>query len=262
MFSSRIHTDWAVLVGQSHRLRDSDFRFQAYQLAADVCATFRDAIRLAVLELSASGYVFAQPETVFVPASEGATEWLRELESLGVHLPTILQAWAAEVGSVNLTGSHPDWAESGYVGLISGQQGSWLADPLVLEIDREWAFSQYDEWRDAVDEDGAQEVGPFRFTISPDHIHKGNVSGGLPYSVATDAPSVDALLLNARDCTSIFYHVTNALAWGGFPGFAHIGAPLPASVGALRRRLAPLVGFAAEQIAAADALPAPRAGRG
>jgi hypothetical protein len=157
-----------------------------------------------------------------------------------VHLPVFLQAWAVEVGSVNLMGSHPSWPESGYSGLPPADAEVWYTDPFVLEIDADSLRSEYEEWCWQTKEYGSGETGPFHLDIAPDHIHKTNISGGPPYAVDTSLPSVDTLLLNARDCTSLFHHVHNAFAWGGFPGLAYMGSSLPEPAASLREKLVPL----------------------
>ncbi len=236
---SRMHTEWAFLVAQAHRLPDPEFRTTAVKLARQLCARARFNVERLVQGLSQGGYVFAFPDEVHVPDDGRASEWISEFERLGVYLPIFLQAWITEVGSVNLMGSHPSWPESGYSGLPPSNGGIWYTDPLVLGLDREYLKSEYEDWCWFVDKDGPAEAGPFRLAIAPDHIHKANVSGGPPYAIDTTAPSVDTLLLNARDCTSLFHHVHNAFFWGGFPGFAYIDAQLPEPAASIRATLLP-----------------------
>jgi len=237
---SRTHADWAVLVAQSHRLSDPGFRAEAFAFARQLCARARSNVERLVEDLSQAGYVFAFPDRAHVPDDGRSPEWISEFERLGVHLPIFLQVWIAEVGSVNLMGSHSSWPESGYSGLPPSKGGVWYTDPLVLELDREHLRSEYEDWCWRVNENGPAEAGPFQLEIAPDHIHKANVSGGLPYAIDTTSPSVDTLLLNARDCTSLFHHVHNAFVWGGFPGFAYIETQLPEPAASLCTNLLPL----------------------
>ncbi|HKB59037.1 MAG TPA: hypothetical protein VKC56_03235 [Gallionellaceae bacterium] len=210
------------------------------EFARHLCARARSNVEYLVQGLSQAGYVFAFPDEVHVPDDGQASEWISEFERLGVYLPIFLQAWITEVGSVNLMGSHPGWPESGYADLPPREADIWYADPLVLQLDREYLKSEYDDWRWFVEEDGPAEAGPFQLSIAPDYVHKANISGGPAYSIDTTVPAVDTLLLNARDCTSLFYHVHNAFLWGGFPGFAYLEAALPEPAASIRANLLPL----------------------
>ena len=101
---------------------------------------------------------------------------------------------------------------------------------------------QHNEWTWCVEQESLEVVGPFQLEFAPDHIHKANVSGGPPYAIETNAPTLDTLILNARDCSGLFYHVhvANAFNWGGFPGFVHVDSGLPEPVLSLRKSLLPL----------------------
>jgi hypothetical protein len=201
---SRMHTDWAVLVAQAERLSDQAFRSEAFGFARQLCARARSNIERLVQGLSRAGYVFAFPDRAHVPDDGHSPDWVSEFERLGVHLPIFLQAWVAEVGSVNLMGSHPSWPESGYSGLPPSEAGVWYTDALVLELDRDSLESEYEDWRSRVEEDGRDEVGPFHLAIAPDHIHKANVSEGLPYAIETTVASVDTLLLTGASAPACF----------------------------------------------------------
>lgn len=234
---SKVRTDWGVMVSQAYRLSDKQFKTEAMKLARFFCARIRANVYQMTEVLSRSGYVFAFPNQVHVPYDGNALDWIAALENDGIYLPVFLQAWIAEVGSVNLMGSNPNWPKSGYSGIPNADADVWYTDPLVVEISESYLKSEYDNWRFQIDEQGQAEIGPFQLAIAPDHIHKANVSGGMPYAIDASSPSIDTLVLNARDCTSLFHHVANASAWGGFPGFNYIGDVIPEDVVTLRKNL-------------------------
>ena len=115
-------------------------------------------------------------------------------------LPLTLCAWYEIVGSVDFTGSHPDWPD----GFRRG-----YADPLVvfpgidaLEYDEEsWYRERYE------------------FVIAPDEYHKENVSGGSPYSIPLPDPSGDGLLIHERHKTTFVDYLRTCFRWGSFPGW-------------------------------------------
>ncbi len=237
MLSPSKRTDWAVMVGQAHRLPDPGFKTEAMTIARGLCAEIRAKVEILVSELIATGYVFAFPDCVHVTNVGDLSEWNEAADHLGIHLPVFLQAWIVEVGSVNLMGSHPAWPKSAYSGIGTNGNDVWYTDALVLEVGLEHLRGEFEDWRLNAKEYGATEVGPFHWGLAPDYIHKANISGGLPYAIDMATPAVDTLLLNSPDCTSLFNHVSNAIWWGGFPGFRYIDATLPEIVVKLREKI-------------------------
>lgn len=225
---SRIHADWACMVGGSRRLREEDFRNEALTYARAMMRRAREALELVLQTLQSTGYRFAEEDRVLTRPEAGIDAWLREQEEIGIHVPISVQAWLIEVGSVNLMGSHPEWPHSAYLFEATTSEGVWYTDPLVVDLSREGILGMYDEWKYRRQEDGEYEAGPFRLQFAPDDIHKANVSGGLPYEVDAFEPSVDALVLNERMGHTFIAHIRQALIWGGFPGFQYF-AEIPDS---------------------------------
>lgn len=68
-------------------------------------------------------------------------------------------------------------------------------------------------------EDEADSPEPLEATLAPDDLHKDNVSGGSPYSVALPDPAADFRLLNERhDLLFVPYLRLAILRSGGLPG--------------------------------------------
>jgi hypothetical protein len=145
-------------------------------------------------------------------------EWLDELTG---PLPLTLCGWLEFVGDVNLLGNHPDWPET-----------EMLSDALVVEFEyreckasadaQSYYRNELEDWRYAVNEDGLEEVGPFRLNFAPDALHKVNVSGGGPYGVIVPDGHIDGMVdLDGRRLHFIDY-LRECFQWGGFPGFARM----------------------------------------
>ena len=104
-----------MLVGQRHLLHDQSFHREALRFAREFCARARTNIKLLIEQLLRSGYLFKDERIHTAPAAD-TIGWIHEFEKKGIYLPVILQAWMMEVGSVNLTGTHPNWPMTAYCG--------------------------------------------------------------------------------------------------------------------------------------------------
>ncbi|WP_374335965.1 hypothetical protein [Methyloversatilis sp.] len=165
--------------------------------------------RIAALidRLGASGYIFERPDEVFPGPDLGAAEAIRRIESTVGKLPLALKLFWLRVGSVDLSGSHPDWRASGYL------------DQLVV-FPSAYAVAELDEYLDDQEERDSHDAPYVVVPIAPDYFHKANVSGGLPYSVSIPAVADDPPLNGTPTPETLLEHVSNALRFGGFPGLA------------------------------------------
>lgn len=218
---SRIHGDWALMVASSHLLADPTFRSEALEFSRQIMRRAKSCIDKIANNLDRSGYRFVDPSKVIQAPEADVCDWVKEYEDKGVFLPISLQALLGVVGNVDLRGTHPNWARPAFLFEdMEATSNVWYTDPLVIELKRDHVDYQFEEW-DANRVDG-EPVPPFSIAISPDHIHKANISGGAPYEVATNKAVVDSILLNERHCTSITGYIRTALSWGGFPGFEYV----------------------------------------
>lgn len=221
---SRLHSDWACLVGQGYRLQHEDnaFRKEALGFALRIMARVKEWADRTVEDLQREGYRFAEPDRVLTEPEDGAAEWINDFRQTDVYLPIALEAWLRVVGGINLTGTHPRWLEQAYVYDEQRYRGEPLyTDPLVVELPRDYAVYLYDEW---IETRNSGEAVPFRVDVSPDHLHKANVSGGLPYQLSTDLPEVDGILWNERHETSFVGYLRTAIRHRGFPGLDYISS--------------------------------------
>src|SRR4029079_5228055 len=93
-----------------------------------------------------------------------------------------------------------------------------VSDPLVV------LAPPTDELFDpSIDEDAPapDATSQLQIDIAPDALHKANLSGGGPYSIAFPNLGVDAPVLRANSASLVDY-LRDAFRWGGFPGLARV----------------------------------------
>lgn len=179
--------------------------------------------------LPASGYEFAGDQNPFVPARVSVEE-IEQFEELAGPMPLALRYWFQDVGQVTLLGSHPDWDFD-------------FTDALVIDTPLDSLLASWQEWHEEL-ADGVDE-GPFHAELSPDYLHKADVSGGEPYSLLIPNGGVDGLLLGERHQTTFVNYLRTAFWWAGFPGWsaglvsdeATPSSDPPAMLGEIARRL-------------------------
>ena len=202
---------WRDLQALGPAVRHEPHYSLAREVASDTMRRVRRNCERIVSRLHAAGYVFGlypdgsrgySTEGPLVHPSDATRADRASLEARVGPLPLSLVAFWQEVGSVDLVGMHPAWPE--------------LLDPLVV-YSPEAALSDVDSWEDDEGEDNAS--GRFEASLAPDDLHKDNISGGPPYSVALPDPSVDFAFLNERHGLLFVPYLRLAiLRWGGFPG--------------------------------------------
>jgi hypothetical protein len=142
------------------------------------------------------GYFSAGP---LVPPADGSGEDQKALEEAVGPLPIMLVAFWQQVGSIDFVGRHPEWLKG--------------LDPLVIYAP-EVAVSDLD----AMDE-MKESIGHFEATLSPDDLHKDNVSGDAPYAVRLPDPNMDFVFQNEKHNLYFVPYLRFALLrFGGFPG--------------------------------------------
>lgn len=203
---------WTVIVGLADGLRsDSDAFSDAEVVGREIMRRARRNIEQLVEELPILGYVFepGQGLDVFAPPAANVQSKLDEIEARVGPMPLALRWWIEDVGTVNLMGHHPDWPID-------------FPDPLVVEAPPGYISGEIDVWEDDLGTDW--ERHPFTIDFSPDRLHKANVSGGAPYSLAVPCSAADGLVLWERHQTTFVNLLRIAFRHGGFLGFdAHHG---------------------------------------
>jgi hypothetical protein len=212
----RIHEHWAYRLGLGQELLDDQTRQDALTFARKVMAFARHNVELLIERLERSGYSFASPDGPRREPEEDLATCFQELADRGVHVPVALQAWLMEVGSVDLSGTHPAWLRTGYSGLGDDKSHSepWYTDPLVIWLSPRSLL----QWR----EQARENAETHWLEIAPDVVTKANVSGGAPVSVDAGAPRFDPILVGQHGSYTLLSYLRWAFAWSGFPGFDYI----------------------------------------
>ncbi len=156
--------------------------------------------------LPAIGYEFtpAPGTTVHEPPAHDVRHQLDGLEErIGV-LPLALRAWYEDVGEVSLIGRHPRWTFE-------------FTDALIVQAPIDYIHSEYDQWE--ADRNSEWRRGKFTIDLSPDYLHKANVSGGAPYAMSVPNEAADGLLLRERHQTTFVNYLRVCFSWAGFPGW-------------------------------------------
>jgi len=204
---------WGELQSLGSAVRQEPYYSLAREVATETMRRVRRDCDLIISRLRALGYVFGTypdgstgyyTQGARVPPSEATRADLAELEERVGPLPLSLVAFWQEVGSVDLVGMHSSWPEG--------------LDPLVV-YGPEVAVSDLDDWEILAEEGEKGDSGRFEAGLAPDELHKDNVSGGEPYSVAMRDLSADFMLLYERHNLLFVPYLRMAiLRWGGFPG--------------------------------------------
>lgn len=129
-------------------------------------------------------------------------EAIHRLESVVGPVPLALKLFWSHVGSVDLTGSHPEWPEP----------SEYLDQLIVFPLDL--ALYYLDDYLND------EEAKSLEVLVAPDYFHKANVSGGAPYSVSVPSLTDDPPLNGSPAVETFLEHIENALRFGGFPGLA------------------------------------------
>ncbi len=161
----------------------------------------------ALLEfLPAAGYRFTERRgPAFVPPEPDAHKSLQELEEGAGPVPLSLRAWWEEVGEVDLTGEHADWAYE-------------YPDALVVAAPFDSVLGDLANWQE---DQNPHEGWPHGFTVelSPDWLHKAGMSGGSAYSMVLPCPAADGPLMGERHRTTFVGYLRIGFAAAGLPGW-------------------------------------------
>ena len=138
--------------------------------------------------------------------------------SSGVRFPLSLRAFFELVGEVNFNGDHPT---------LAPREFDLAPDPLIVCSVGD-AIAMVDLYERDDDE-------PTAIEFAPDALHKANVSGGGPDSIAVPQAAADAHVDDEpNDVTFVEYLRIAILGWGGFPGWKDANIAPPPEIQQLR----------------------------
>ena len=132
--------------------------------------------------------------------------------------PTLLAFWRI-VGGVNWVwdyrqpGARPDLG----VDLNMDQMDPLYVDPpsVVARL--------FEGWREQKDQLHPALVDPFEVDLSPDYLHKADISGGAPYSIVLPFLGADPTLKFERHDLPFLEYLRLCFRWAGFPGLEDHG---------------------------------------
>jgi hypothetical protein len=143
-----------------------------------------------------------QDPAIFEAPPKDTAKLLAKLEKMARGpLPLSLRAWYEEAGSVSLMGSHAD---------LNPEMHEPAADPLVV-YPLAGAVNML--------EDEEAEDGEVLICLSPDDLHKADISGGGPYCMRLPDSGADGKFLEERHGITFVEYLRLSFAWGGFPGW-------------------------------------------
>lgn len=197
---------WAELQSMGERILEVGIKDDAWAVACETMRRARVNVETIYARLNAQGYVFEEQDWAWIPAAPTDVDTVRNIESLVGPMPLSLRAWYEIVGSVWWTGRHPAWESFGPdtdalvvtpVGHILDECNEWLED-------HEERYEEYSQF--------------FHVQISPDRLHKANISGGPPYAIACGTPCADAQVKEESRRIHFVPYLRICFQHGGFPG--------------------------------------------
>jgi hypothetical protein len=75
----------------------------------------------------------------------------------------------------------------------------------------------FEEWEDQQSGIDPELVDPFSLVLSPDHLHKANISGGGPYGIELPFLGVDPIFANEAHGLPFVDYLRLCFRWAGFP---------------------------------------------
>ncbi len=198
---------WTEITSLGEELRaDPSTLAEATAVVDETMMRARRNVERLIDRLPRLGYVFEPGDglPVFEPPPSDIGERLDEVEDSVGAIPLALRFWFVRVGRVNLTGRHPEWGYS-------------YTDPLVVDAPPDYILSEFEAWK--ADRDTEWDQGSFRINFAPDVLHKAEVSGGPPYSLAVPNGGADGLVLWETHQTTFVNLMRLSFEWAGFPGW-------------------------------------------
>ena len=164
------------------------------------------AITQLVSRLTDQGFIFDRPDEVLPGVEPGTDEAIERIESeIGI-IPLATKLFWLRVGSVDLSGSHPNW------------EGCEYPDPLIV-FPPSSAIYELEDF--LADREERLSMGlPYLVPVAPDFYHKADVSGGMWYNVAVPAVADDPPLNDEWHNVTFLAYLEIALRFGGFPGLS------------------------------------------
>ena len=220
---------WSLLARLGDSARTAKYAESARAVARETMLRVRRNLERIVERLREHGYVFRHPDRVLAAPLPDARKLLDRIEKLVGPMPIALRAAYEIIGACNLQGTHPAWPAVACIDLpgVPKDAPIWSTDPLVLVSLRATAG----------DADDLGHGRSLNVLISGDAETKAGYSGGT-YGVRMPDGAADPPLDGAG--STLVGHLRQAIAHGGFAGFAKIADRPEAMLRALTDGLEPI----------------------
>ncbi|MFM9847800.1 MAG: hypothetical protein ACKVP3_11640 [Hyphomicrobiaceae bacterium] len=146
------------------------------------------------------------------PSSKDEPILARIVEISGKPLPPSLLVFWKIVGGINFVW---DYRASGVAPNIGIDLPMDEMDPLYVDAPGAMTYL-FEEWEDERSEGTVE--GEFRIDLSPDYLHKANISGGMPYAIVVPFLGADPIFADERHKLPFVDYLRLAFKWAGFPG--------------------------------------------
>jgi hypothetical protein len=138
----------------------------------------------------------------------------RAEEISGAPIPPTLLAFWRVVGGINWVWDYEAPVAQPDLGFDlppEEHDALWVNAPGVIAY-------LFKEWADENEAHVPELRHPLRIDLAPDHLHKANISGGMPYGVELPFPGADPLFAHERHGLPFLDYLRLAFRWAGFPG--------------------------------------------
>ncbi len=209
---------WRELRQCGQRVREPEVVEQAWAVCDAMAHRARQNVDVVIERLRQQGYRFhtnddaRNPVAAHLPPGPGVDIVESWLETNVGPAPMAVLSWLRVVGNVWLVGTHPDWPEAVEVDpLVVELEGSRYADvSMAQHLDAE-----LEAWQES--HEGEDDLDVFVLPVSPDRVHKANVSGGPPYGIQLPDATAEGLFMGEVAMPFVAY-LNWVFAYGGFPG--------------------------------------------
>jgi hypothetical protein len=195
---------------------DGDLRDEANAVAIETMKRVASCADLLAERLDALGWKPLYLSMRTAPAPDDRQVFRRIEEFAGAPLPPSLHAFWEVVGGINfiwnyeLDEDHPD---------LCAQLEIEDLDPLCVDPAGSvgWQFDEWEDQRKGVD---PELWDPLELSLSPDFLHKANISGGPPYGIELPFLGADPIFANEAHGLPFVDYLRLSIRWGGFPGLS------------------------------------------
>jgi len=224
---------WDELMSIGVRVREETIYLNALSVVNETISRAMHNIESIISKLQESGYLFAYPESVFVPADQEDMAYLHESEERAGTIPMSLRCWFEMIKEVDLTGTHPLWQVRGSkvnfmkedkVLVSQYQRASVLERPVVdtkaLSITNQYLVFYGERYNDGIDDKVGISI------MEDDVLSYGSIRGSS--EIICPSSTADGFFREPKlnIAPTFIEYLRRSFEWGGFPGFANLSEEL------------------------------------